>query len=109
MPVHKKKRLFESGRPNANTKLAEKKVRYVRTRGGNSKFRALAHDHGNFTWPSEGFTGKTSIINTVYNATNNELVRTKTLVKNSIILIDATPFINYVNRHYNGKIFKFSM
>ncbi len=28
----------------------------------------------------------------VYNASNNELVRTKTLVKNAIVQIDATPF-----------------
>lgn len=102
MPIHKKKRQYESGRPSANTKLGPKRVRHIRTRGGNSKFRALANDHGNFTWGSEGFTAKTSIIKVVYNATNNELVRTKTLVKNSIILIDATPFANYVNRHYNG-------
>jgi small subunit ribosomal protein S8e len=105
MPVHQKKRQYESGRPAANTKLGPKRVRFVRTRGGNAKYRALLHDHGNFTWASEGFTGKTTIINCMYNATNNELVRTKTLVKNSVILIDATPFVNYVNRHYNGKHF----
>jgi small subunit ribosomal protein S8e len=28
----------------------------------------------------------------VYNASNNELVRTKTLVKNCIVSIDAAPF-----------------
>lgn len=28
----------------------------------------------------------------VYNASNNELERTKTLVKSAIIVIDATPF-----------------
>ena len=103
MPIHKKKRKFESGRPPANTKLANKKVTYVRTRGGNSKFRALSHNSGNFTWASEGITFKTNIINTIYNATNNELVRTKTLVKNSVILIDATPFVQWINKYYNGK------
>lgn len=35
---------------------------------------------------------KTRILNVVYNASNNELVRTNTLVKNSIVHIDATPF-----------------
>ena len=35
---------------------------------------------------------KTRILDVVYNASNNELVRTKTLVKNCIIQIDATPF-----------------
>lgn len=35
---------------------------------------------------------KTRVLNVVYNASNNELVRTNTLVKNSIVHIDATPF-----------------
>ena len=37
-------------------------------------------------------TKKTRVLDVVYNASNNELVRTKTLVKNCIIQIDATPF-----------------
>jgi small subunit ribosomal protein S8e len=37
---------------------------------------------------------KTKIISVVYNASNNEFVRTNTLVKSSIIYIDATPFKN---------------
>ena len=52
MPIHKKKRKFEQGRPSANTKLGEKRIRRIRTRGGNSKFRALRLDAGNFSWGS---------------------------------------------------------
>ena len=36
----------------------------------------------------------------MYNASNNELVRTKTLVKNCIITIDATPFKQYYESHF---------
>jgi small subunit ribosomal protein S8e len=36
----------------------------------------------------------------VYNATNNELVRTKTLVKGAIIQIDASPFRRWYENHY---------
>ena len=36
----------------------------------------------------------------VYNASNNELVRTNTLVKNSVVEIDATPFKEYYERHF---------
>ena len=36
----------------------------------------------------------------VYNASNNELVRTKTLVKSAIITIDATPFKSWYESHY---------
>lgn len=43
---------------------------------------------------------QTRIINVVYNASNNELVRTNTLVKNSIIQIDATPFRQWFEAHY---------
>ena len=35
----------------------------------------------------------------VYNASNNELVRTNTLVKGAIIQIDATPFRQWYETH----------
>ena len=41
-------------------------------------------------------------MNVVYNASNNELVRTNTLVKNTIVRVDATPFRNYLVKHYYG-------
>ncbi|XP_013787172.1 40S ribosomal protein S8-like [Limulus polyphemus] len=96
----RKKRKFELGRPAANTKIGPKRIHTVRTRGGNKKYRALRLDHGNFSWASENCTRKTRIIDTVYNASNNELVRTKTLVKNGIVLIDATPFRHWYEAHY---------
>lgn len=40
------------------------------------------------------------MLDVVYNASNNELVRTKTLVKNCIITIDATPFKQYFEGHF---------
>merc|ERR1712226_1611623 len=83
-----KKRKFELGRPPANTKLGAQRIHTVRVRGGNKKYRALRLDQGNFSWGSEACARKTRIIDVVYNASNNELVRTKTLVKNAIIVID---------------------
>ena len=43
MPIHQKKRAFEKARPVSNTKLVNDvaRVRRVRVRGGNYKFRAL--------------------------------------------------------------------
>ena len=41
MPIHKKKRKFEMGRPAAMTKLGAPRIRPVRARGGNLKWRAL--------------------------------------------------------------------
>nr|CAD7586468.1 unnamed protein product [Timema genevievae] len=96
----RKKRKFELGRPAANTKLGARRIHTVRTRGGNKKYRALRLDQGNFSWGSEGTTRKSRIIDVVYNASNNELVRTKTLVKNAIVTIDATPFRQWYESHY---------
>ena len=107
MPVHKKKRAFEKARPVSNTKLVNDKsrVRRVRVRGGNYKFRALRLKEGNFNWASEAVTRKTRIIDVIYNASNNELVRTKTLVKNCIVQIDATPFSQWYLNHYGVNLF----
>merc|ERR1711924_288609 len=75
-------------------------IHTVRCRGGNLKHRALRLDTGNFSWGSEVCTRKTRIIDVVYNATNNELLRTKTLVKNAIVQVDATPFRQWYETHY---------
>jgi len=87
-------------RPTALTKLGTKRIHIVRTRGGNQKFRALRMETGNFAWSSETTTRKTRIVDVVYNASSNELVRTKTLVKGAIIQIDATPFRQWFEAHY---------
>ncbi|KAG5463729.1 MAG: ribosomal protein S8e-domain-containing protein, partial [Olpidium bornovanus] len=97
---YRKKRKFELGRQPANTKLGAKRIHTVRVRGGNTKFRALRLDTGNFSWGSESVTRKTRLVDVVYNASNNELVRTKTLVKNAIVQVDATPFRQWYEAHY---------
>lgn len=96
----RKKRKFELGRPPANTKLGEKRIHLVRTRGGNEKRRGIRLDHGNFSWGSEVCTKKVRILDVVYNASNNELVRTKTLVKGAIVQIDAQAYKAYYLKHY---------
>jgi len=94
------------GRPAALTKVGSKRIHLVRGRGGNIKHRALRLDNGNFSWGTETVTRKTRILAVVYNASNNELVRTSTLVKNSIIQIDATPFRLWYEKRYGGSIGK---
>ncbi|KAL3889969.1 hypothetical protein ACJMK2_002283 [Sinanodonta woodiana] len=96
----RKKRKFELGRPPSNTKLGQKRIHTIRIRGGGKKYRALRLESGNFSWGSEAVTRKTRIIDVVYNASNNELVRTKTLVKSCIVQIDATPFRQWYEAHY---------
>lgn len=62
----RKKRKFELGRQPAMTKLdSSKRVHEVRVRGGNTKYRALRLDTGNFAWGSETITRKTRLIQVV--------------------------------------------
>ncbi|KAK6128253.1 hypothetical protein DH2020_038004 [Rehmannia glutinosa] len=101
----RKKRKYELGRQPTNTKLSSNKtVRRVRVRGGNVKWRALRLDTGNYSWGSEAVTRKTRILDVVYNASNNELVRTQTLVKGAIIQVDAAPFKQWYLQHYGVDI-----
>ena len=95
MPIHRKKRKFEMGRQPSMTKLGEQKVVRVRGRGSGYKYRALKLSEGNFMWVSEGVSRKCKILEVLYNASNNELVRTQTLVKNCIVAVDSTPFKYY--------------
>lgn len=86
------------------TKIGEKHTQTVRGRGGNLKFRALRLDAGNFAWGTESCTRKVRVLDVTYNASNNELVRTKTLVKGAIILVDAHPFKEWYESHYGVKV-----
>merc|ERR1712118_224232 len=94
------------GRPPSMTKLGAKRVRTIRARGGNQKVRALRLDAGNYTWGSENCTRKVRILDVVYNASNNELVRTKTLVKNAIVQVDAQPFRQWYLKHFGVEVGK---
>nr|ACJ83894.1 unknown [Medicago truncatula] len=101
----RKKRKYELGRQPANTKLSSNKtVRRIRVRGGNVKWRALRLGTGNFSWGSEAVTRKTRLLDVVYNASNNELVRTQTLVKSAIVQVDAAPFKQWYLQHYGVEV-----
>jgi small subunit ribosomal protein S8e len=61
-------------------------------------------DTGNYSWGSEAVTRKTRLLDVVYNSSNNELVRTQTLVKNAIVQVDAAPFKQWYLTHYGVDI-----
>ena len=46
---------------------------------------------------------KSKIINVVYNASNNEYIRTNTLTKSTIVRIDASPFKKFLAKRYFGE------
>lgn len=93
-------RAFEKGRQPANTRIGPKRIHLVRTRGGNTKYRALRLDAGNFSWASEGIASKVRVIAVAYHPSNNELVRTNTLTKSAVVQVDATPFRQWYEAHY---------
>ncbi|CAJ0758737.1 13192_t:CDS:2, partial [Entrophospora sp. SA101] len=101
---YRKKRKFELGRQSASTKIGPKRIHSVRVRGGNVKFRALRLDTGNFSWGSEAISRKSRVVAVAYNASNNELVRTNTLVKGAVIQIDAAPFKQWYEAHYGQPV-----
>merc|ERR1712064_97703 len=70
------------------------------------KYRALRLDSGNYAWGSENVTKKVRILDVVYNASSNELVRTKTLLKNTIIQIDAQPFKQWYLKKFGMELGK---
>jgi len=100
------KRKYELGRAPALTKLGEKRIHLIRTRGGHTKYRALRLNEGHFVWPGEAATKRSRILNVVYNATSNELVRTNTLVKGAIVQIDGTPFRQWYEQFYRVQLGK---
>ncbi|KAJ6260118.1 40S ribosomal protein S8-B [Drechslerella dactyloides] len=102
----RKKRAFELGRQYTNTRIGAKRIHLVRTRGGNTKYRAIRLDSGNFSWGSEGIAKKTRVIGVVYHPSNNELVRTNTLTKAAVVQIDAAPFRQWYEAHYGATVGK---
>lgn len=57
--------------------------------GRNKKFRAIRLETGNYSWGSECVTRKPRIIDVLNNASNNELVQTKTLKKTVLFKLIA--------------------
>jgi len=102
--IARKRRKHELGRLPSNTRLGTRRVSTVRVRGGNTKLRALRLDSGNFAWGSESISQPARILDVVFNSSSNELVRTKTLVKNAIVVVDAAPFKLWYAKHYGHNV-----
>lgn len=90
--ISSKKRNNRAGSQPSATKIGEKRVRPVRVRGGNKKYRALRLDVGHFKFATTGHTRASKLMQVVYHPSSNELVRTNTLTKSSVVKISAEPF-----------------
>ncbi|KAL7712135.1 40S ribosomal protein S8 [Entamoeba marina] len=99
-----KKKKYNMGRQPSNTRLGNLRIHNVRCRYGLTKKRALRLDSGNFSWISQSMTHTSRILNVVYNASNNDFVRTNTLVKNAVVEIDPAPFRLWFLKFYGKDI-----
>lgn len=104
--AYRKKRQHELGRQPAMTRLGPKRIHLVRCRFGIIKRRALRLETGNFAWPTQAVAMRARILNVVYNASNNELVRTNTLVRSAVVQVDAAPFRQWFLKHYGLEVGK---
>ncbi|KAH9411931.1 ribosomal protein S8 [Ordospora pajunii] len=90
--ISRKKRNNRAGSQPSATKIGEQKVVSVRVRGGNKKQRALKLEDGHFRFMSTGNIRKARMVQVVYHPSCNELVRTNTLTKSSVVKISAESF-----------------
>ncbi len=79
----KKKR--DVGRYPAETQMGSRRLKAVRTRGGNTKFRLLKDEFANILDQSTGISQKVKIIDVVENKANREYARRRVITKGSVI------------------------
>ncbi|NHJ32202.1 MAG: 30S ribosomal protein S8e [Asgard group archaeon] len=82
---HHEKRKAELGRPEAQTIIGEPRVRKIRTRGGNHKYRAYRLDYCNLSDPNTGKSEKVRILDVESNPSNKEYTRRKVMTKGALI------------------------
>lgn len=79
------KRAFEMGSDPAETIVGERRVSKKRTRGGKSKFAALAVNSVNVTDPATGKSQKTEIRSVVKNPANVDYQRRGVITKGAVV------------------------
>ena len=79
----KKKR--DMGRYPAETHIGTRKLKHIRTRGGNGKYRVLADEFANILDQSTGISQKSKILNVLENRANREYARRRIITKGCVI------------------------
>ncbi len=81
----RKKKIYEMGRPAADTVIGPRKIKMVRTRGGNVKLKTYLEDVINVSDPATGKTEKVPIEELVSNPASTEYTRRKIITKGAIL------------------------
>ena len=79
------KRKSELGRDPAETRVDEKRLRKIRTRGGNEKLRLAAANKINLTDVKSGKSQITDILGVIENDANPNYVRRNIITKGAIV------------------------
>ena len=79
------KRKSELGRDPAETRVDEKRLRKIRTRGGNEKLRLAAANKINLTDAKSGKTQITDILGVIENNANPNYVRRNIITKGAVV------------------------
>lgn len=81
----RKKRKAHMGRYPALTKIAKRKIKKIRTKGGGTKIRLLADEYINVNDPETGKTYRAKILRFIDNAANRGFAREGILTKGAIV------------------------
>ena len=79
------KRKSELGRDPAETRVDDKNLRKIRTRGGNEKLRLAAANKINLTDVKSGKTQLTDILGVIENTANPNYVRRNIITKGAVV------------------------
>lgn len=79
------KKKSELGKDPAETKIGDKKLRKIRTRGGNEKLRLATEDKINVVNPSSNKSETLEILNVIENEANPNYVRRNIITKGAIV------------------------
>ena len=79
------KRKSELGRDPAETRVDEKRLRKIRTRGGNEKLRLASANKINLTDAKSGKTQITDILGVIENNANPNYVRRNIITKGAVV------------------------
>ena len=82
---HRGKRKSELGRDPAETRIDDKNLRKIRTRGGNEKLRLATHNKINVVNPFSKESQTLDILNVIENEANPNYVRRNIITKGAIV------------------------
>ncbi len=82
---YRKRKLYEFVRDPTLTKLGDKKIKKLRTRGNNEKLILLSNNFMNLYIPKEKKYKKVKIISVIENPANRHYVRRNIITKSSIV------------------------